>query len=381
MGATIEFVLLCLCWLGALATLFIFLEAWFALSRRNRFLAHRASGAYGVISVLVPLRGSAEKLERTILSVFNQSYPFIELFLIYPEQNRALSGLAGKFRSFRSHIPVRLVETNFPIESQYDCARALERAVENARGRWLVTFDSGIILDRLAIETALELAGSNDISALALRPGVRCRTFLEKLTVPAREHFVQVMRTARRARHERKGAEADLSFLLVNRETFEVVNRINRMPGILNEAGWNVWSYQIEGLRTFEADGSQWIWRDVDFGQEPPSPGYVAASIGLAFIAVAGVFYVLMLGLDNFARASILAFSGISYSLTAAGYFLFARRLHAAAWAAPVWFMPHLMAAALAAFHPLERPLGNPRVTQVIEIVKDGKSRGDTDKG
>lgn len=380
MGASFEFVLLCLCWLGALATLLIFLETCFALSGHNRFMARRASGAYGVISVLVPMRGSAGKLARTIQSIFIQSYPFIELFLIYPEEDRALAKLARGFQSSRSHIPVRLIETPFPIVSEHDYARSLELAGGNTRGRWLVTLDSDVILDRFAVETAVEFAGSNEVSALALRPGDRCRTFLEKLIAPARQHFLQVMRTAKR-RHETPNANnADSSFLLVNREAFEAVNRVNRMPGILNEAGWNIWSYQIEGLRAFEADGSRWIWRDVDLRHERPSAAVVAASTALALIAVAGLIYGFMHGRESFAGASIFAFSAVSYSLIATSYFLFARRLRAAVWFAPLWFVPHFIAAVLTAFHPLERPLGDPGVAQVIEIVKDGKSRGDSNR-
>src|SRR5438067_9479603 len=125
MGASLEFALLCVCWLSALATLLIFLETCFSLSPRNRFIARRASGAYGVISVLVPMCGPAEKLERTIKSIFSQSYPFIELFLIYPQEDRSLEQIARVFQSARSHIPVRLVETAFPISSSIDCVRAL----------------------------------------------------------------------------------------------------------------------------------------------------------------------------------------------------------------------------------------------------------------
>src|SRR5215510_8394562 len=106
MRSSFEFVLLCLCWLGALATLLIFLETCFSLSGNNRFTARRASGAYGVISVLVPMHGSTGKLARAIQSIFTQSYPFIELFLIYPEDDRASARLAAKFQSKRSHIPV-----------------------------------------------------------------------------------------------------------------------------------------------------------------------------------------------------------------------------------------------------------------------------------
>src|SRR5437667_6636227 len=117
MGALFQFVLLFVCWLSALATLLVFLETWFGLSGRNRFIAHRASGAYGVISVFVPMHGSREKVERTLRSIFNQSYPFIELVLIHCEEDQQFAQLAKEFRAVRSHIPVRVVPTLCPIQS------------------------------------------------------------------------------------------------------------------------------------------------------------------------------------------------------------------------------------------------------------------------
>jgi hypothetical protein len=381
MRATVEFVLLCLCWLGALASLMIFLETCFAVSIRNRFMVRRASGAYGVISVLIPMRGTEERLNRAIRSIFNQSYPFIELFLIYPEDNRSLRQLARNFHNVRSHIPIRLIETPFPIVTETDCTRALERAQGNARGRWLVTVGSEITLDRFAIETAVELAGSNDVSALALRPGVRCRTPLEKWVAPALEHFEQVRRTVRRKQSASQSVQdSEAPFLMVNREAFDALNRINRMPGILNESGWSLWNYQLEGLRTFEGDGSRWIWKDFNQSSERVPFGFVIVSTALALISMAGLSYGLVHGTEGFAGASILGFSAVSYGLIAVGYYLLARRLHGAAWSAPVWFLPHFAAAVSAAFHPFERPLRHAGVTQVIEIVKDGKSRGGSDR-
>jgi hypothetical protein len=376
MAASLEFILLCLCWVGALATLLIFLETCFSLSSRNRFMARRASGAYGVISVLVPMRGSEETLQRTIHSVFAQSYPFIELFLIYPAESASLGQLARGFQTLRSHIPVRLIETSFPIVSSTDCVRALERAQGNVRGRWLVTFDPDVILDRFAIETAVELAGSNEVSALGLRPGIRCRSFLEKWIGPALEHFVQAMRTARRRHHQQTAtSESNASFLLVNREAFDGINRMNRMPGILNDTGWNIWNYQVEGLRTFEADGSRWVWKDFDAQSLRIPLPFVIGSTALAVIGVTGVVYGLIHGMDGFAGVSILAFSAVTYLLMALSYFLFARKLHGTTWCAPLWFVPHLAAAVLTAFHPLERPRGHARAAQPIEIVKDAKGR------
>src|SRR5262245_51961015 len=344
MGASLEFALLCVCWLSALATLLIFLETCFSLSPRDRFMARRASGAYGVISVLVPMRGPAEKLERTIKSIFGQSYPFIELFLIYPKEDQSLEHIARGFQSARSHIPVRLVETTFPISSPSDVVRALELAHGNARGRWLVALDADVLLDRFAVEAAVEFAGSNEIAALALRPGVRCRTLLEKCVAPALAHFKQVMRTVR---HQRAhiSTETNASFLLVNREAFDAVNRINRMPGILNESGWSIWNYHIEGLRTFEGDGSAWTWKDFDLQAAGTPAIFAIVAACLAVIAPVGLIFGLLHGGEGFTGASILAFSTVSYVLLAISYFLFARRLHGATWCAAFWFVPHVAGA------------------------------------
>src|SRR5438093_11165327 len=117
MGPLLQFLFLFVCWLSALATLLVFLESWFAFSGRSRFTARRASGAYGVVSVFVAMQGPVEKLERTIRSIFGQSYPFIELFLIHCEEEEQFARVANEFRSARSHIPVRVVPTPFPLDS------------------------------------------------------------------------------------------------------------------------------------------------------------------------------------------------------------------------------------------------------------------------
>ena len=357
MGAWFQFPLLFLCWLAALATLLVFLETWFGLSGRNRFIARRASGAYGVISVFVPMYGRREKVEQTLRSVLGQSYPFVELVLIYSEENRQLSELAAEVRDLRSHIPVRLVRTLFSIDSHHDRIRALETAEPSAHGRWFVILDPDVLLARFAIEIAVEFAGSNEVSALALHPGVRCSSLMQQIIAPSMEQLLQMNRIASRF-ERRKNAEFDSSFLTVNRGAFGVMNRINRLPGILNESGWSMWAYQVEGFRTFEADGSRWMWRNADVRSwsadtnvrrrySSTSMGFTVLSAAVSLLTVIGIAFGLIHGIDNFTGASVLAFAAVSYMLMWISYFLFARRLHAAVWFAPLWVISHLPAAVL----------------------------------
>jgi glycosyltransferase involved in cell wall biosynthesis len=358
MGSLLPFGLLFICWLAALATLLVFLETWFGLSRGNRFLPRRASGAYGVLTVFVPMHGNAGKVERAIRSILEQSYPFIELVLIHWEGDRQFAQMVKDFRGTRSHIPVRSVTTSFSIESRDDRVRALEMAHVNARGRWFVILDHDVVLDRFAVEMAIEFAGSNEISALALRPGIRCRSILQKIIAPSMEHLLQMVRIATRRREKRRSIDFDSPFIAINREAFDVVNRINRLPGILNEASWSMWGYQVEGLRTFEADGSRWVWRDADVRSwsssiDPErrygtsSASFIIGSAVIALCSVGGLAFGLVHGIGNFTGASILAFSVVTYALMWTSYFLFARRLRAAVWFAPLWIFSHLPAAVL----------------------------------
>ena len=358
MGSLLPFALLFVCWLAALATLLVFLETWFGLSRGNRFLPRRASGAYGVITVFVPMHGNPGKVERAIRSILEQSYPFIEIVLIHSEGDHHFAQLVKDIRSTRSHIPIRPMTTSFSMQTRDDRVRALELAHANARGRWFVILDHDVVLDRFAVEMAVEFAGSNEISALALRPGIRCRSFLQKIIAPSMEHLLQMVRIANRRREKRRSVDFDSPFIAINREAFDVVNKINRMPGILNEAAWSMWGYQVEGLRTFEADGARWVWRDADvrawsssidperrYGTS--SASFIIGSTVIALCSVAGMAFGVIRGIGNFTGASILAFSVVTYALMWTSYFLFARRLRAAAWFAPLWVFSHLPAAVL----------------------------------
>ena len=379
MGSVLQFAFLFICWLAALATLLIFLETWFGLSGRNRFFARRASGAYGVITVFVPMYGARDKVHRTIRSILEQSYPFIELVLIYCEEDQHFAQLVTDIRSARSHIPVRSVPTSFRIDTHSDRIRALDTAQGVAGGRWFVVLDSDVILDRFAIETAVEFSGSNEVTALTLRPGIRCSSMLQKIIAPSMEHLLQMVRIATRRREKRKTFDFDSSFLIINREAFDVINKVNRMPGILNDAPWSMWGYQVEGLRTFEADGAKWMWRDADVRAwsssiDPErrygttSASFVIGSAIMALFSVAGIAFGIVHGIANFTGASILAFSAVTYVLMWTSYFLFARRLRAAPWFAPLWVLSHLPAAILTLVEM--RRISRSRARQV-EVRKD----------
>jgi hypothetical protein len=351
--------LLSFCWIASLAILAIFLESWLGDSERNRFVARRASGAYGICSVFVIMRGPAGNIERTVRSIFGQSYPFIELFLVYPESDAAHTALAQELRALRTHAAVRLIPVSHALETSADRIRGLEHAQPSARGRWYAVVESGVLLDQFAIEASMEFAGTGEINALALRPGTQASSLAHRILAPSIGYLFQMLRVVERRRSRRsRQFSLEAPYLLLNRESFEVLHRINRMPGILNEAGWTLWSYQLEGLRTFDGDGSRWIWREIGFGSWPDfadldrrvarnSGTLVLAATVASLIPIAGIAHAFVVPMNGFWEASILAFSAVSYTLMTISYFLSARKLRAATWFAPLWFAVQPIAAFL----------------------------------
>jgi hypothetical protein len=234
-----------------------------------------------------------------------------------------------------------------------------------------VVVEGGIVLDQFAVEASMEFAGTGEVSALALRPGTQASSFMHRILAPSMEYLFQMMRVAERRRTPRtRQMSLEAPYVLLNRESFEVIHRINRMPGILNEAGWTLWSYQLEGLRTFDGDGSRWLWRETILGSWPDyadldrrigrqAASFIAMATFTALIPVAGLVYGFYVPVASFLEGFILALSAISYALMTISYFLYARRLHAATWFAPLWFLVHPVAAALT-FRGVRKAMAGP---------------------
>ncbi len=354
-GAPVQYALLFVCWISALVTLVIFLESWFALTRRSRLATVFSTDTQGVLSVLVPLDGQVEAARRCLGSILVQSYSFLELIIIYDEKDSGLAGLAREFAGLRSHVPVRLIPLDFSIDDEIDRLRALDQAQASVRGSWILVLESNVILDRFAVESALEFSGSEDIMAVALSAGIECRSIWQKLLAPSLEWFVRMISVVDRGREKSARLSRAAPFLLLHGQTHALINKMNKLPGILNESGWTLWSYRVEGLKTFQGDGSGWIAREATIGAMlsnlnagPVSVARVVAfvlgSAVISVISVMGILFGIFAGQEGFSSMGILYFSAFSYSLMATSYFCYSRRLGAATWFAPFWFLSHAMA-------------------------------------
>jgi len=360
-----QIVLLIVSWITALVTLVIFLESWFALTRKSRLGPVRSNSDSGLVTVLVPLEGDCSRARRTLESLLDQSYPLIDIVPVYCGEDRGHSLVAREFSSLRARASVTPLSVPFRLQSASDRIRALEQAQNVIRGAWILVVDSDVALEPHAVESALEFARDREITALALTPGVACRSYIQKLVAPSLEWFVRMMRVVDRGREQIGRLQPAVGFMMFHGDTHSIINRMNRLPGILNEAGWTLWSYRVEGLRTFQGDGSGWIYREatprslLSRLEHSGSPNghrrtlaFLLGSAAIAVVSVAGIIVGILAPSESLVGHGILYLSAFSYSLMATSYFLYSRRLNAATWFAPLWFLAHCWALLLVLAEP-----------------------------
>lgn len=381
-AASLEYVFLFVCWISALLTLVVFLESWFALSRRSRLATIRSTGTRGVVSVIVPLKEVDQACRRCLQSVLDQSYPFMELLVVYHQNHSPSVEIAREYAALPSHVPVIAIPLPFAIDSEAARIQALDQCRTRIRGSWILVLDPDVVLDMYAVESALEFSGSEEMSAVALSPGIECRSVWQKLLAPSLEWFVRMISVVDRGRERSGSPGGPAAFLLLHGQTHAVINKMNRMPGILNESGWTAWSFKVEGLRTFEGDGSGWIARaatirsmmsrlDGGSATEGRMLGFALGSAFIAVVSVAGIAFGLSASGEGFSGPGILYFSAFSYGLMATSHFVYSRRLGAAVWFAPLWFVSHALALILtlmelrrAASNPMRIPAPVPRESE-----------------
>jgi uncharacterized membrane protein len=68
---------------------------------------------------------------------------------------------------------------------------------------------------------------------------------------------------------------------------------------------------------------------------------FVLGSAVISVVSVIGILIGFSANAAGFAELGILYFSAFSYSLMATSYFFYSRRLDAATWFAPLWFLAH----------------------------------------
>lgn len=181
-----------------------------------------SSGA-PLVSVLVPARDEEHRvLAAAVRSMLAQDWPALEVIAVNDRSTDATGAILHALA--REDARLRVVEGREPPAGWFGKPHALQQALAEARGPWVLATDADVIFDRRAVRTALALALGEACDAVTLLPRVECLSFWERVFMPAFGWFMLVrMPLARINRPDRREALGVGGFFLVRREALERV--------------------------------------------------------------------------------------------------------------------------------------------------------------
>lgn len=111
---------------------------------------------YGLVSIIMPNYNSEKYVGATIQSVIDQTYQNWELLFVDDCSSDASLELVKSFQDDRIHI--------FSMKENGGAALARNRAIEEARGRWIAFLDSDDLWAPNKLEKQISYMQENDIS-------------------------------------------------------------------------------------------------------------------------------------------------------------------------------------------------------------------------
>jgi cellulose synthase/poly-beta-1,6-N-acetylglucosamine synthase-like glycosyltransferase len=136
------------------------------------------------VSILVPARNEAHRvLSHSIRSILSQDYGCFEVIVVNDrstdDTGKILETLA------RTDSRLRVVEGGEPPAGWLGKPYAMQQALAQARGRWVLATDADMIFDKSALRTGMDYALAHDVDALTFIPHFESKSFWERLMIPA----------------------------------------------------------------------------------------------------------------------------------------------------------------------------------------------------
>ncbi|MDQ3257024.1 MAG: glycosyltransferase [Acidobacteriota bacterium] len=137
-----------------------------------------------LVSILVPARNEEHRvLEQSIRSMLAQDYGRFEVVAV---NDRSTDATGIILRSIAlSDQRLRVIDGVEPPAGWLGKPHALQQALDEARGEWVLATDADMIFHPHAVRTAMTHAVRGRYDAVTLLPYVECLSFWEKVFMPA----------------------------------------------------------------------------------------------------------------------------------------------------------------------------------------------------
>lgn len=137
-----------------------------------------------LVSILMPARNEAHRvLAQALASVLAQDYKKIEVIAVNDRSTDSTGAILNSLAETDERL--RIIDNTEPKKGWLGKPYALQQAFAASRGDWIVTLDADMVLETVAVRTALGHAIAGDYQMLTLMPQFETRSFWERAFTPA----------------------------------------------------------------------------------------------------------------------------------------------------------------------------------------------------
>ncbi len=171
-----------------------------------------------LVSVLVPARNEEGRvLHACISSILSQDYGRFEVVAVNDRSVDATGPILHAIAKANSKL--RVIDGAEPPAGWLGKPHALEQALQQSAGEWVLATDADMIFAPQALRTAIAHALANTYDAVTLIPHIICLTFWERVFTPIFGWYMVMVAPVHRVNNPRKRESLGIGgFFLIRRE-------------------------------------------------------------------------------------------------------------------------------------------------------------------
>ena len=213
---------------GPLAWTGMFFAYAFGRAVMNRLqLAKQLPDQAPHVTILIPAKDEAGRIETSVRSALAQSYPAYDVLVIDDRSTDATGKILDHLATQDARLRVLHIQPMTLPAGWLGKSHALSRGVEQLpdRTRWILFMDSDVTLMPNALTVALSNSLNRKYDALSLLTSLQCHSFMERLILPVAGAAWSFMFLVARTNDDRfkQNAAANGQFFLIRRDAYEAV--------------------------------------------------------------------------------------------------------------------------------------------------------------
>lgn len=262
------------------------------------------------VTILIPAKDEGERIRACLESALSQTYPNYQVIAIDDRSTDRTGRIMDEMAAAHPDVLriVHIRDGELPAGWTGKC-NALQRAVKDADGQWLLFMDSDVVIARDALAATLARSAHKHYDVMSLWPKLESHSFFEGLLVPLAAAGVSMMYLVSLTNKDylRRFAFANGQFLLIRRSTYEemgghaaVRDRFCEdveIARLLKSRGKRIkisWGTEFAAVRMYSSMAS--IVRG--WGRN-----FYAASLGRPWRILAGIVFVILCCLGGYVAA------------------------------------------------------------------------------